>query len=1119
MKKFSFATLLLICGATAFAQAPVRIGWLQEGVSEAEKTALQQFFDSRKNQFSIFPLTAGQINSGELSRTKCTHVFYHRTDETDPAAALGSLKDTLRNFVEKGGNLILTMEGVRLLDDWGFETAAPEIRTDTIRDEGYGRPLGFHGFKSHPIFDGLHGGAVVWKSPEDHLLRKIGYFGAESRPQGKVAGIDWAYITFKENDKLVLEYAQGKGKVIAVGAYLYFSKPNANRLHLEKFTENLFRYTAGQLSNIPARFWSYISKPEITPLEKPLPAVKPVRGKKWTQPAPSLTLKGSGSKDFFDLSGRRMTVMGKEKGGIDEIWAHPFMALRDYKLGLVSASNGYVTWLNTMTPAVLITPEAIIRYYNFEGFQVKEIITVSQDEPAAVFHYEMNGDSALKVIVNFASDMRYMWPYSSNATGNMSYGASADFQGMVLTAQDGDLCTVMGFSEPFREIANIDHNPHPQDSFSVIRRFETTIDPAVGALDIRVVAGSEGWLKTVDFYSKNIGNFENILTRSNAYYKNLLANRLIIETPDTAFNEAYQWALVRTDQCFIETPGVGASLMAGLGTTDQGWDGNQPVSGRPGYAWYFGRDGAWSGLAMNASGDTAGVRKMLDMFVRYQDPSGKIFHELTSSGAVHYDAADATPLFVVLAGHYLRYSGNLPYIRSIWPAVLRAMDFMYTTDTDGDGLIENTNVGHGWIEGGRLYGSHTEFYLAGCWVAALENAAYMAGLLNDPRATKYEQDQKSIGKYVDSEFWNPQTNFYSNGKMADETYMEDATVLACVPVYFGLTGDTARQAAVARRFNDNDFTTDWGVRMVGASNSWYNPEGYHSGSVWPLFGGWASLAAFRTGMVTNAFDHCQRNGLVYRHWGLGSVEEVLHGDIYTPKGVCHHQCWSETMVLLPALEGMIGLQPDAYRRRLGMKLRLPWHWDSVKLKNIRVGDVVFDMDIDRIEGKTFYTFKAQGKPQLMLDIEVEFAPASVLTEVESFAQPSGFTETNEGTTVVLPNVPLKPGETIAIACEGGIGILPQTANIWGIEPGPKPGDRSSGFRFVDQSNSIDDRYYTATFEGFSGSTNRAFLFSQSGFKEIQNAKVIEQRGTIYEIEVTIPPVNGQFGRQMVKVSW
>ena len=38
---------------------------------------------------------------------------------------------------------------------------------------------------------------------------------------------------------------------------------------------------------------------------------------------------------YWDVAGEKILVMGRENGGIEEIWAHPYMALRDYETILI----------------------------------------------------------------------------------------------------------------------------------------------------------------------------------------------------------------------------------------------------------------------------------------------------------------------------------------------------------------------------------------------------------------------------------------------------------------------------------------------------------------------------------------------------------------------------------------------------------------------------------------------------------------------------------------------------------------------------------------------------------------------------------------------------------------
>lgn len=89
--------------------------------------------------------------------------------------------------------------------------------------------------------------------------------------------------------------------------------------------------------------------------------------------------------------------------------------------------------------------------------------------------------------------------------------------------------------------------------------------------------------------------------------------------------------------------------------------------------------------------------------------------------------------------------------------------------------------------------------------------------------------------------------------------------------------------------------------MVSAESRLYNPAGYHTGSIWPLFTGWAMLGAMRQGEPAIARTFLGRNASLYTRFSLGHVPEVLHGNTGRPAGVCDHQAWSDAMVVLGAV--------------------------------------------------------------------------------------------------------------------------------------------------------------------------------------------------------------------------
>src|SRR5699024_9756232 len=117
---------------------------------------------------------------------------------------------------------------------------------------------------------------------------------------------------------------------------------------------------------------------------------------------------------------------------------------------------------------------------------------------------------------------------------------------------------------------------------------------------------------------------------------------------------------------------------------------------------------------------------------------------------------------------------------------------------------------------------------------------------------------------------------------------------------------------------------------------------------------------------TAGFTHLMDNLLDYRHWALGSVEETLNGAVFHPAGVCSQQCWSETMILLPAVEGMLGLRPDAMSHVLKLSPCFPWHWNEVNVSNIPFGNNQLQMHMNRSDNQYLYTFNKTGTNTLQL---------------------------------------------------------------------------------------------------------------------------------------------------------
>lgn len=994
-----------------------------------------------------------------------------------------------------GNSFLFTDYAAMLPYEIGIESKKPELRTENIKDYWIFDKKGFQSFRGHPVFSKLFGGNYFWDSNSDHIIEKVGYFDENFPSNGKVIATEKSYITIDDKSRLVIEYNGENRKIISVGSLIYFERENNIDYKMKKFIENCLLYSGGILDSEDKSYWV---KSENKPVEFTI-ATSPLKLSEARNlenlPSTSLVIEEQNpDNEFFDISGKRAVVMGYQNGGIDELWVHPFRVARDFKAGIVFENS--IKWLDEYPLTMKVCPESVTRIYETDFGELKEMIYPSFNRSGAIIHYEGSFSEPVKIMIKMRYDLRWMWPYSESALGNIYYGYDEILNAVHIKDKSGDFYCVSGadigalekllgqFSDikyKSDELAGIPTNLNQVYHASL---YELSPDNDY-ILNYAIVGTNEGEQVALEDYRYLLENPYRVYCNFVDHYVNLLENMVIIESPDKEFNNLWRWSLVGVDRFFVETPGLGSALVAGYSTTNRGWDGGHEISGRPGYGWYFGRDAAWSCFAVDGYGDFEIVKSQLEFFQKFQDQSGKIFHELSTSGVIHYDAADATPLYVILAGHYLKSSGDIEFISGSWENIQKAMEFLYSTDTDGDLLIENTNVGHGWVEGGKLWGAHSTFYLSGLWAQALEESAYMAFYLGEEDLSEsYKEDYNRVKNILNTDFWNDSTMFYSYGKFKDGRFNPEKTILPAPIIHFGFLDDK-KVKMMLQDYAGNGFSTDWGVRILSSESPLFDPSGYHYGSVWPLFTGWCALAEYRYGNSVQGFMHIMNNLYIKNYWDLGFVEEVMNGLNYEPAGVCPHQCWSETNIIHPTIEGMIGWKPDALKKSVQLSPRFPLNWDKVLVENLRVGNSKIAMKMNRSKNETNYFFKLQeGEP-----VRINFAPEipdgmeirDVILNGEvikaNFNRFRGILS-NPISFMIEDSVEIKFKHT------GGIGCIP-------VVPRPEPGDLSKGYRIINAR--LDSSTYTIEFEGRSGS---ACLFELNIFDQ----KIKSIRGADFEAE-------------------
>ncbi|MCK4297479.1 MAG: DUF4960 domain-containing protein, partial [Candidatus Marinimicrobia bacterium] len=603
MKKLKYMIFLICClfclaSCERIVRNKIDIGYLtvSDQFTKEDSAAFNWLVENR-----YFEPHLVNIDEGVAELKKHDVIWIHIHDSIDYLNWEPYLSDLkpLKNIYQNGGKLFLTNFAALLPYKLCIESNKPGKIEEKIKNYWTFDKRGLQSFRGHPIFSGLFGGSFIWDALEDYKLTEIGYFDDNFPKEGKVVATEKSYIFVKEKKRLAIEYNSERGKILSIGSLIFLGKKNNLRVKMEKFLENSLLYLAGELTEGEKTYWEKFENipksfiVETEPIEK---AEK--RDLKGVQNTRLLFEKDNPKNNFYDISGRRALVMGYQNGGIDEIWVHPFRVIRDFQTGIVMKNS--VVWLKDIQLKIEIRPESFTRIYQTKYGQLKEIIYTSLKKPGAIIHYEADVSEPIKLIVKMRSDLRWMWPYAENALGDIYYGYDDRLKAIHIKDLSGDFYCVIGSDIAPSDIVSGQYEDLEWKS-GKFKGVSTDLNQVYVAvlyelnsennyiLNCAIVGTNEGQEKAIKDYRYLLKNPEKVYMENVNHYQDLLSTKLTIESPDEEFNNLWKWGLVGTDRFFVETPSLGAALLAGYSTTDRGWDGNHKINGRPGYGWYFGR--------------------------------------------------------------------------------------------------------------------------------------------------------------------------------------------------------------------------------------------------------------------------------------------------------------------------------------------------------------------------------------------------------------------------------------------------------------------------------------------------------------------------------------------------
>ncbi|MDQ7065167.1 MAG: hypothetical protein Q9P90_13090 [candidate division KSB1 bacterium] len=635
---------------------------------------------------------------------------------------------------------------------------------------------------------------------------------------------------------------------------------------------------------------------------------------------------------FFDVIGRRAAVLGRQKGNF-ELWIFPFQIVRQFELQFQLADMPGPAELSRYVTRIETAPERTTLTYSHPLFLLKQHIFVPVDQPAVIQLLEIDAYSPFELYISFLPSLQPMWP--AGMGGQYAFW-SDEVRGYILSESRRKINAVIGSGLGQRRSSSPAHALSQRPNLYSISVHPDSVHSRF--IPILITADFESRESCLARYDSLMQSIPQAYERTRLHYRRFLDRTLSLH--GTPLDEALTWNKLAMHKGFICNPDLGCGLVAGFGPSGAGR--------RPGFAWFFGGDAFINSFAMTAYGDLEIVRQSFEFLIRYQRDDGKMPHEISQSAGLldwfgdypyGYIHGDTTPYFLAAVANYFRHTDDTVFVRRHAEAIRKAYRWCRSTDSDDDGLMENTRAGLGASELGSLReASGVDIFLAAIGVQAWQSTALLAQVLGDADLESDARRWFATGrKQLDRKFWNAEKGHYNFSLTRSGKPNPELTAWSSFPSTFDLLPeDRARRNL--QQVASSRISTDWGSRMLSNDSPAYAPLAYNNGAVWPFLTGFVIQALFRQHHAlagTQALLNLAR-------WisvdAPGVMPEVISGEYFRPlETSVPHQLFSSSGFVAGLLRGLLGLDIDAPNRTLTLRPHLPPDWDELEVRRIPLG--------------------------------------------------------------------------------------------------------------------------------------------------------------------------------------
>ena len=668
----------------------------------------------------------------------------------------------------------------------------------------------------------------------------------------------------------------------------------------------------------------------------------------------------------FDVTGQRAAIIGRENGRI-EAWIFPFLILRDlslqYRFDTMPAPDDLSHYLDRIE----VFPDHTTLVYSHPLFTLRQHMAVPNDVPGIIILLEIDTHRGLELFVQFKPALQPMWP--AGLGGQYAFWQKEN-RAYVISESRRRFNAMIGSPGAVQQSPPLAHELAQKPNL-----FKLRIAPQAArenVYPVLIAADFTSRQRCQATYRAMLDSLPTLWQANHQRTREFLQHTLSLHGSE--FDTALAWNKLALHSGFICNPDLGCGMVAGFGPSG--------ISRRPGFAWYFGGDAFINSFAMCGYGDVGVVKRSFEFLQKRQRADGKMMHELSQSAGLldwfgdypyGYIHGDTTPYYLAALANYVQASADTAFVRASWPSIEKAYRWCRSTDSNADGLMENTLAGLGASELGSLReASGVDIFLAGIGVQAWKSVAEMAALLHKPQLAAGARQWFETGRAnLQKKFWNADSQRYNFSNTQKGNPNPELTAWSAFPIAFDLLPALPARAALVD-LASHKISTDWGSRMLASTSAAYDPLAYNNGAVWPFLTGFVIEALYRQHNAEAALQTLRNLANWLGEDALGRMPEVASGAYFRALDTSvPHQLFSSAGFVSGLIRGMLGLRLDAPNRTLYLAPHLPAMLDSLRIENLIVGTDTLSLVLKQ----SFSSFEAEVIRQPRRPVTVDLQPA------------------------------------------------------------------------------------------------------------------------------------------------